>query len=45
MLQLVTVGTSNGAAVSYLFEVRNPGDAKQLERVLQQVIQSDNSNS
>ena len=41
-VQLVTVGTSNGAAISYLFKLRNPGDAKQLEGVLQQVIQDDN---
>lgn len=44
-VQLVTVGTSNGAAISYLFKVRNPGDAKQLERVLQQVIHNDNTNN
>ena len=36
-VQLVTVG-NNGTAISYLFKVRNPTDAKQLEGALQQVI-------
>jgi hypothetical protein len=39
-VQLVTVGTRQGAAASFLFKVRNPADAKLLEGALQEVIDS-----
>ena len=39
-VQLVTVGTRQGAASSFLFKLRNPADAKLLERALQDVIDS-----